>query len=219
MSSVKRRRWAKWPCCITLASSGGCGWARRGWMKERTAVPCLISLSHQGQDFLSGSVVLPATEDSPIQAHNVPVSPDNTSCLRWLQPSQGYTIFHSSQQWPVCLHPPYGYYGPQYWHTSLIIQRDEGKWRRRREGKWTNADILSNISCRGVFAHLRSSDRYCWDSRRMWSILTGFTGTQSRLRSGCALGDSQLTSVLTPSPPFSSCWKWFAEILQRHKQN
>ncbi|TNN74242.1 hypothetical protein EYF80_015485 [Liparis tanakae] len=61
----------------------------------------------RGQDFLSGSAVLPATEDSPIQAHNVPVSPDNTSCLCWLQPSQGYTIFHSSKQWPVCLHPPY----------------------------------------------------------------------------------------------------------------
>lgn len=94
-------------------------------MKEKPAAPCLISLSRQGQDFLSGSAVHPATEDSPIQAHNVPVSPDNTSCLCWLQPSQGYTIFHSSQQWPVCLHPPYGYYGPQYWHTSLIIQRAE----------------------------------------------------------------------------------------------
>lgn len=95
-------------------SGGGGGEEGGGWMKERPAAPCLISLSRQGQDFLSGSAVLPATEDSPIHAHNVPVSPDNTSCLCWLQPSQGYTIFHSSQQWPVCLHPPYGYYGPQY---------------------------------------------------------------------------------------------------------
>lgn len=116
---------------------GGCGWEGRGrwwwgWMKERPAAPCLIRLSRQGQDFLSGSAVLPATADSSIQAHNVPVSPDNTSCLCWLQPLQGYTIFHSSQQWSVCLHPPYGYYGPQYWHTSLIIQRAE----RGRRGTW-----------------------------------------------------------------------------------
>ena len=109
------------PGCVLLRSSrlppgavaerGGRCWGR---MEESRGAACLISLSRQGQDFLSGSAVLPATEDSSIQAHNVPVSPDNTSCLCWLQPSQGYTIFHSSQQWPVCLQPPYGYYEPQY---------------------------------------------------------------------------------------------------------
>lgn len=47
-----------------------------------------------------------------IQAHNVPVSPDNASCLRWLQPRRGSPIFHGWRQWPVCPQPPYAYYGP-----------------------------------------------------------------------------------------------------------
>lgn len=145
-------------------------------MKERPAAPCLISLSRQGQDFLSGSVVLPATEDSPIQAHNVPVSPDNTSCLCWLQPSQGYTIFHSSQQWPVCLHPPYGYYGPQYWHTSLIIQRAE-RAERVSEGavkKGTEGGVSRSV----FFFCSRDDENVNFKKCELWNIATKWKATQ-----------------------------------------
>lgn len=63
----------------------------------------------------------------PIQTHNVTVSLSNSFCFHWLHISQGNTIFHSTKQSPVCSGQPYGYYGVQYWHTSPIIHKKQGR--------------------------------------------------------------------------------------------